>query len=105
MTTATLIDLSVRNANQSWVWQEIRKYDGHTLRANIRRNAYDDQSFANIEVFSPTAGWLVIASHPVSDFPCADVSYTQRDMSDAMGDKFFATTQDLFRIGEQFFGL
>lgn len=115
----TTIDLSVQNVHQSWCWEEIRCYTmtdihddetlgvAHTklLRANIRRNAYDDQSYARIEQWSDERGWMVVASHPIAKLPCAKVSYTHKELDDDKQDLFIQTTDFLFGIGERFIGI
>lgn len=99
------IDLSVQNANHSWIWQQIREYSNkqvHRLRANIRRNAYDNQSYANIEKWSDERGWVIISSHPVTDYPCAKVSYVTKELTDNDHESFIRTAEELFAIGVTF---
>ena len=102
------VDESVKNNENSWYWQEIRRYslenaDGTCLlRANIRRNAYDHQSYANIEKWSDERGWLVIASHAITEYPGARASYVTKELSDDDFEAFIETARKLFAIGEDF---
>jgi len=99
------IDLSVRNADNSWYWQQIREYSNkqvHRLRANIRRNAYDNQSHANIEKWSDERGWVIISSHPITDYPCVKVSYVTKELTDNDHEWFIQTAEELFTIGVTF---
>ena len=99
------IDLSVRNADHSWYWQQIREYSTkqvHLLRANIRRNAYDNQSYANIEKWSDERGWVIISSHSITDYPCAKVSYVTKELTDNDHEWFIQTAEELFTIGVTF---
>jgi hypothetical protein len=98
-----LIDISVKYQSQSWHWQEIRDYGGVKLRANIVRNAYDDQSHANIEQFSDQKGWLVIASHPITKYAVSKMSYVW-EMTDDRRDLFSDCSDRLFKLGEAFIG-
>ena len=100
-----LIDISVKyqSQSQSWYWQEIRDYGGVKLRANIQRNAYDDQSYANIEQFSDQKGWLVIASHPITKYSVSKMSYVW-EMTDERRDLFRDCADRLFKLGEAFIG-
>lgn len=103
-----MVDESVKNNDNSWYWQEIRRYslenaDGTCLlRANIRRNAYDHQSYANIEKWSDERGWLVIASHAITEYPCARASYVTKELSDDNFVAFVETARELFAIGKDF---
>ena len=102
------VDESIRNNENYWYWQEIRRYslenaDGTCLlRANIRRNAYYHQSYANIEKWSDERGWLVIASHAITEYPCARASYVTKELSDDDFEAFIETARRLFAIGEDF---
>lgn len=98
-----LIDISVKCQSQSWYWQEIRDYGGVKLRANIQRNAYDDQSYANIEQFSDQKGWLVVASHPITKYSVSKMSYVL-EMTDERRDLFRDCADRLFKVGEAFIG-
>ena len=123
MTNHKTIDLSVRNVGQSWLWDEIRLYESvemidpddsesgwgestyHRLRASIRRNAYNDQSYANIEKWSDERGWVIINSHGIAEMPCASVSYVMKELDDDKQDLFIQTADFLFGIGERFIGI
>ena len=99
------IDLSVRHAENSWYWQQIRDYSNretHRLRANIRRNAYDHQSYANIERWSNERGWVIISCHPITDYPCAKVWSGREQLTDNDHEWFIQSAECLFAIGVKF---
>ncbi len=98
-----LIDICLKYQSQSWCWEEIRDYGGVKLRANIKRNAYDEQSHANIEQFSDQKGWLVIASHPIKKYSVSKISYVH-EMTDDNRDLFKDCANKLFKVGEAFIG-
>lgn len=102
------IDQSVYNLNQTWYWQEIRQYwvesVGHSVRANIARNAYDHQSYARVEIWSPSNGWLILANHQITEFPCAKVSFVHKELDDDKQDLFIQTADFLFGIAERLIG-
>ena len=104
------IDLSIYNANQSWYYSEIRQYDilgvgTPRLRANIRRNAFDHQSYARIEKWSETQGWLMISEHHISEFPASKVSYTTKELVTEEVEYLRDSAERLFAIGEAFHGV
>ena len=107
MTTITKreIDLSVRHAENSWYWQQIRDYSNketHRLRANIRRNHYDNQSYANIERWSNERGWVIISCHAITDYPCAKVWSGREQLTDRDHEWFIQSAEYLFAIGVKF---
>lgn len=65
--------------NQSWHYQSLWKYGSERLRIDIRRNAYDDQSYARVDIWSRTDNrWNEIASRPFPMMRCLGLSYAQR---------------------------
>jgi len=69
----------VWDANQSWYYQAVHKLYGRTLRVDIRRNAYDEQSWAKISLFDKETGnWNVIATNP--HMKCLHISYVQKNI-------------------------
>ena len=64
---------------QSW-WGEmvvsVPKADVRTVyRMTIRRNAYDDQSWGRVEVYSPTSGWFEVLTRSIGELPIRKASY------------------------------
>jgi len=53
MATKT-ISKSVFNADQSWFYNEILSLEGKKLRIEVRRNAYEMQSHAKVELWGGT---------------------------------------------------
>lgn len=70
----------VYNAEQSWYFERIVKagcWGSTKLRVKIRRNAYDDQSFARVYLWTKTE-WSLVAERPITDCECRRLSYTLR---------------------------
>lgn len=52
--------------------------DGTRLRARVRRNAYNAQSFAAVDAWTTEAGWAPITSTPIDDTRIVRFSYVDR---------------------------
>jgi hypothetical protein len=61
--------------NHSWNYQKVMKSDRHTLKIDIRRNAYDEQSHARVERWSGTK-WELVWEEPITACECKAISYT-----------------------------
>ena len=67
---------------QSWWFQGTWRTAGVVVRVSIRRNAYDEQSWARAEIFSPAAlAWNLVASRTIKECRCKGVSYLQATVS------------------------
>lgn len=66
--------------HQSWWYRKVVIIDSHKLRVNIRRNAYDEQSYANVERWDGTK-WQVIHDLPITDCACKTVSYVMENIT------------------------
>ena len=109
------IDKRFFKSNQSWCYTriitlKIQKakfsehskavtYDEHKLKAEIRRNAYDDQSDARCYKFDGNK-WNLVCSIPIKDCECQVVSYVCKKI-DARKDLFFQDSQTLFEIAKK----
>lgn len=63
------------NKSQSLYCRAIdRDYD-HKLSCLIKRNAYDNQSYAKVEVWNNQNGWLFIRDWPIQAMRAFDYSY------------------------------
>lgn len=107
--TDKFISVTTYNQNQTWHHEEIRQFRGQgigvvSLKATIRRNAYDDQSYVRIEKWSDFNGWNVIASFPITDFPAHRLSYVRKDINSDDAYALDDTTDHLFEIGQRFIG-
>jgi len=109
----TVIDQTTYKSKQTWFHREVRNYayvngDGrHTfykLRADIARDFYDFQSYARIQKWSDTQGWLLIESHPITDVEANKVRKVAEELNDADHLAFGDTAERLFLIGERFMG-
>lgn len=66
------------NQNQSWNFERIIKADSHKLKVTIRRNAYDNQSYANVERWSGTR-WEFVYNEPIELCLCKSESYVNEN--------------------------
>lgn len=73
-------------ANQSWCLDRIYSLGQHRIRVKIRRNAYDEQSYAVVESWH-MSGWQQIAHRHISFLACKTVSYQGKDGQRALFDK------------------
>ena len=54
--------------------------DGKTrVRARIRRNAYDEQSFAILEAWTDAHGWVEVTTRPIGDMEVSRFSHVTRE--------------------------
>ncbi|PQV65276.1 hypothetical protein B1R32_10113 [Abditibacterium utsteinense] len=62
----------------------VKTYQGHKLRIRIKRDSYDFQSFARIELWSETEGkWNFAHSIPHSQMACVKSSFEGKMEEDA----------------------
>jgi len=72
----------VWNANQSWYYERTVRcsvtpdHSPDTLRISIRRNAYDDQSSAEVERWTPD-GWKSVVWQAIQFCECKGLSYAK----------------------------
>jgi hypothetical protein len=72
-------------SGQSWQFESIVSISNddetqrETFRVDIRRNAYDDQSYWRVEVWRQN-GWTFVTSLPCMMAASAAVSYVQKDV-------------------------
>lgn len=96
--TLSVIDDRTYNSEQSWYHTVIKtvKIDGarqaFKIQMNIRRNAYDFQSYAQVRVWNPTTmTWEHVAEIPHTDMAScrkggrsgelSEISYTDKQLS------------------------
>ena len=69
--------------DQSWYFEQVVKFSDASqtfkLKVNIRRNAFDDQSGAQVFMWSGT-GWNSVVEAPISECHCRGVSYCVDDV-------------------------
>lgn len=68
LTEMTVLEWYVQDLHGSAVYVDEHSY----YRATIKRNFYDFQSFAKVEVWSASAGWLEIQTFPITGLAVAD---------------------------------
>lgn len=65
-------------AEQSWFAERVVRHSatGLVLRAKIRRNAYDDQSYGRVEALEmPEAKWNCLLTRRIQEVGCSALSY------------------------------
>lgn len=63
-----LIDTTFRTGYQDYQLTEIQHLDGHTVRVDIRRDGYPEQSWARVQILSATKEWTTLATAPVGEW-------------------------------------
>lgn len=66
------------NAAQSWWLEAVVTMFGENVRLHIRRNAYDMQSYAQVERWTGK-GWTAFTTLPIADQPVHGISYRTTD--------------------------
>jgi hypothetical protein len=72
--TRQVISVRTWNASQSWHHEATVRVLAHKIRIRIRRNAYDDQSYAEAQLFTLENGWKQICHRPIS--ACAVAAFS-----------------------------
>lgn len=91
MSARTISTISERFYNQShsWNYERTVKIGSRKVRVQIRRNAYDQQSYARTHVWAGDA-WNLVCSRPISECKCSTVSY----VNDGATDRLFKKDAD-----------
>jgi hypothetical protein len=64
------------NAHQSWYFERIVKHGKLKMRVDIRRNAYDFQSWVRGHIFDPVhMRWNLLVDRPIEGAKCAGANY------------------------------
>ena len=66
--------------DQSWYYTAVLDQNGHKFRIEIRRNAYDDQSYAKISRWEGSQ-WQRVHDKPIMDCHCHRISYVQEGVT------------------------
>lgn len=69
-----IIQSDFSNHNQSWSYTQVIEESDKKFRVRIRRNAYDNQSFAVAELWTGT-DWNQIISRPIEKMKCHSILY------------------------------
>lgn len=67
------------NSDQSWHHESVFKDKKHTLRITIKRNAYDNQSYANVKRWNGEK-WHEVCHRPIEYCVCRQISYVTRNI-------------------------
>jgi hypothetical protein len=76
-----LISMRTWKSDQSWNFQTIINFDGCKLKVEIRRNAYDNQSFARVKRWDGDQ-WNIVCSRPITECRCQSISYVSKNITD-----------------------
>lgn len=79
-------DVTFRNHQQSWYYTEIRafgpsgihKHFRTKIRVVIRRNYYDEQSYARLEVWATDGGWNIFHEQGIESLPVVGIIPSMR---------------------------
>ena len=61
---------------QAWNYEGHVRNDEHSLRVTIRRNAFDEQSWARVHRWDGTQ-WQLVLNKPICHCHCKTLSYVQ----------------------------
>lgn len=85
-------------SNQNWTLKQHFEHEGHKLRFIIKRNAYENQSSAVVQVQDKSnMSWNGLGSIPYPQMR-ADGSYVLRELSVKQKQTFFADLEALKEI-------
>lgn len=87
----TLVDRSFGERSGGYNLIEIRRTgSGHRLRVRIRRDPYERQSYALIEVLTPALTWTELADEPASAWhPATPYSSTSPTPLENLAERLF----------------
>jgi hypothetical protein len=85
------IDEQCYKRDQSWYYHSVIKVNGQSLKVEIRRNAYDIQSYANVSRWDGKQ-WSIVWKKPINACNCKSVSY----LGKATVEDFAADAFDLY---------
>lgn len=82
---ATLVDESSGTGSQDYTLTQIHKVRGHVVRIRIRRDSYQQQSWAVAEVLAAGLTWTELASaHPSTWFDLTPSPYAGKSQASAL---------------------
>lgn len=68
--------------SQSWYYEWTGALKGRKFKVAIRRNAYDEQSYARGFIYDPgRSEWSLIVNAPITECDCKRISYTQENVT------------------------
>lgn len=81
--SSTVISTRCYLADQSWYFERVTKFNGGiTLKINIRRNAYNDQSYAHVSIWDTVnTQWNIVVEAPISECVCQDIDYCSKGVT------------------------
>jgi hypothetical protein len=89
--------------SQSWFYTHIEVIGSKKYRVRIRRNAYDFQCYAIVEIWTGKK-WAEVISRPIEEMSCSSVSYTQEILSEADKTRFKLDATNLLALAVQIAG-
>lgn len=67
----------VYNQDQSWYYERTVSVGSHKLKIDIRRNAYDNQSYGRVHRWDGTK-WQLVVEAPITELNCSVISYVDK---------------------------
>ncbi|MCK9434346.1 MAG: hypothetical protein M0R32_05870 [Candidatus Cloacimonetes bacterium] len=89
--------------SQSWFYTHIEILGPNKYRVRIRRNAYDFQCYAIVEIWTGKK-WSQVISRPIEEMSCNSVSYTQETLSEADKTRFKVDATNLLALAVRIAG-
>lgn len=88
-------------ANQSWNYELTSRIpSGHKLRVEIRRNAYDEQSYVHGLVFDTIHNkWNVIVTRPIGSACCASADYVRNNQEIPVVFSVYGHYENYIKVG------
>lgn len=87
------------NSDQSWHYEKIVVHpDGFRFRVQIKRNAYDTQSYARVSTWTTEEGWEVVTTDPIEVCACAGINYVMKNVRNA---DFKADAERLLDVAQE----
>lgn len=98
-----LIDPKLYNHDQSWyyetLWELTKGNVLHKVKVEIRRNAYNFQSWGRAYFFSlASMQWNTVAETAGPELKCLDLCYAMNDKLKAIKDHLPALQKDTFKL-------
>jgi len=97
------IDERFWKGSQSLNYTRIVSAGDRRFRVTIKRDSYDNQSYARVEAWTDSAGWALVHSLPLGDCEHRSASHHDRQWEQRI-DLFRATAVELLAVAAQVTG-
>ncbi len=96
----TVIQADFEHNSQSWYYTKTVKIGSKKFRTRIRRNAYDFQSYAIIEIWNGKC-WKEVLSRPIKQMLCYAVNYFDEQLTAEQKGFFEFDADSLLQLATQ----